>query len=128
MVVLRGTTCRRWRVLAAVLYCLRRILAPLLQFAGNPPNMGICVACLERDIAGVLWLHRAAVVLVYSASYAIRAEKPLHMTGIQSKLIPVPRHLSSNCGVCVWIAQSDREAARQVLQQASMEIDGVHDI
>jgi YedE family putative selenium metabolism protein len=38
------------------------ILAPLLQNWGNPPNMGICVACFERDIAGSLGLHRAAVV------------------------------------------------------------------
>jgi YedE family putative selenium metabolism protein len=38
------------------------ILAPLLQYLGNPPNMCICVACFERDIAGALGLHRAAVV------------------------------------------------------------------
>jgi YedE family putative selenium metabolism protein len=38
------------------------VLAPLLQKAGNPTNMGICVACFERDIAGALGLHRAAVV------------------------------------------------------------------
>lgn len=38
------------------------LLAALLQFFGNPPNMGICVACFERDIAGALGLHRAAVV------------------------------------------------------------------
>lgn len=38
------------------------ILAPLLQKFGNPANMGICVACFERDIAGALGLHRAAVV------------------------------------------------------------------
>ena len=37
-------------------------LAPLLQNWGNPANMGICVACFERDIAGALGLHRAAVV------------------------------------------------------------------
>ena len=37
-------------------------LAPLLQKAGNPPNMGVCVACFERDIAGALGLHRAGVV------------------------------------------------------------------
>jgi len=29
---------------------------------GNPPNMGICVACFLRDIAGALGLHRAGVV------------------------------------------------------------------
>ena len=38
------------------------ILGPLLQYFGNPANMGICVACFERDIAGALGLHRAAVV------------------------------------------------------------------
>ncbi len=37
-------------------------LAALLQFLGNPANMGICVACFERDIAGALGLHQAKVV------------------------------------------------------------------
>ena len=36
--------------------------AALLQYFGNPPNMGICVACFERDMAGGLGLHRADVV------------------------------------------------------------------
>ncbi len=36
--------------------------AALLQQFGNPPNMGICVACFERDIAGALGFHRSAVV------------------------------------------------------------------
>ena len=36
--------------------------AALLQYFGNPPNMGICVACFERDIAGALGLHRADAV------------------------------------------------------------------
>ncbi len=38
------------------------ILAASLQYFGNPANMGICVACFERDIAGALGLHRADVV------------------------------------------------------------------
>jgi len=38
------------------------VLAGLLSYLGNPANMGICVACFERDIAGALGLHRAAVV------------------------------------------------------------------
>lgn len=69
-----------------------------------------------------------AVILVYSTSYAIRAEKILHQAGIQSKLIPVPRHLSSNCGVCVRIEQADKDAARQALEAAKIEIEGVHDV
>lgn len=38
------------------------VLASLLQFWGNPPNMGICVACFVRDMTGALGLHRAPVV------------------------------------------------------------------
>lgn len=38
------------------------VFAILLQYLGNPANMGICVACFERDIAGALGLHRAPVV------------------------------------------------------------------
>ncbi|MHB1295345.1 MAG: YedE family putative selenium transporter [Anaerolineae bacterium] len=49
----------RWGIIVAGVAI--GILAPLLQKLGNPPNMGICVACFERDIAGALGLHRAAV-------------------------------------------------------------------
>jgi len=38
------------------------VIAIALQKLGNPANMGICVACFDRDIAGALGLHRAAVV------------------------------------------------------------------
>jgi YedE family putative selenium metabolism protein len=38
------------------------VFASLLQKGGNPGNMGICVACFERDIAGAIGFHRAAVV------------------------------------------------------------------
>jgi len=38
------------------------ILAPILQKLGNPGNMGICVACFERDISGAIGLHTAGVV------------------------------------------------------------------
>ena len=38
------------------------VFAALLQYWGNPGNMGICVACFERDIAGAVGLHRANVV------------------------------------------------------------------
>jgi hypothetical protein len=40
------------------------VLAPILVKLGNPGNMGICVACFSRDIAGALGLHRAAPVQV----------------------------------------------------------------
>ncbi|MBN1930293.1 MAG: YedE-related selenium metabolism membrane protein [Desulfobacterales bacterium] len=50
----------RWGIIAVG--AVIGILAPILQKLGNPGNMGICVACFERDIAGAVGLHRAAVV------------------------------------------------------------------
>lgn len=38
------------------------ILAPVLQKSGNPGNMGICVACFERDMAGAIGIHQADAV------------------------------------------------------------------
>jgi YedE family putative selenium metabolism protein len=49
-----------WGIVSAGLFV--GVFAPLLQKWGNPGNMGICVACFERDIAGALGLHRAGVV------------------------------------------------------------------
>jgi YedE family putative selenium metabolism protein len=50
----------RWGIISVG--ALIGIFAALLQKLGNPGNMGICVACFERDIAGAIGLHRAAVV------------------------------------------------------------------
>ena len=50
----------RWGIISVGAFI--GVFAPLLQKWGNPANMGICVACFERDIAGALGLHRAAVV------------------------------------------------------------------
>jgi YedE family putative selenium metabolism protein len=50
----------RWGIAAVGAFI--GIFAPLLQKWGNPGNMGVCVACFERDIAGALGLHRAGVV------------------------------------------------------------------
>ena len=38
------------------------IAALLLAALGNPANMGFCIACFERDIAGAIGLHGAAKV------------------------------------------------------------------
>lgn len=38
------------------------ILSALLVKMGNPANMGVCIACFIRDIAGAVGMHRAAVV------------------------------------------------------------------
>jgi len=56
-----------------------------------------------------------AVVLFESVSHALRAEKLLKAAAVSCKLIPVPRHLSSDCGVCLRIYLSDAEDVKKNL-------------
>jgi hypothetical protein len=55
------------------------------------------------------------VVLFQSISSALRAEKLLKKEGIAYKLIPVPRHLSSDCGVCIRFFSQDESLVRKTL-------------
>jgi hypothetical protein len=73
-------------------------------------------------------MNAQSVILVYSTNHALRAEKLLKQAEIDCKLIPVPRHLSSDCGVCVRIEQECKEAVRQVLEAGRLEYEGIHDV
>lgn len=58
-----------------------------------------------------------AVILVDSTSHALYIEKLLVGQHFTSKLIPVPRHLSSDCGVCVRILRNDIPAIKTMLEE-----------
>jgi YedE family putative selenium metabolism protein len=60
MITIKNFFATRWGIISVGAFI--GVFAQLLQKWGNPANMGICVACFERDIAGALGLHRAAVV------------------------------------------------------------------
>ncbi len=60
MAQLKNFFATRWGIISVGAFI--GVFAPLLQKWGNPGNMGICVACFNRDIAGAIGLHRAAVV------------------------------------------------------------------
>ena len=60
MAQVRNVFATKWGIISVGAFI--GVFAALLQKWGNPGNMGICVACFERDITGALGLHRAAVV------------------------------------------------------------------
>jgi hypothetical protein len=55
------------------------------------------------------------VALFASVSHALRAEKILKEAGIPFKLIPVPRHISSDCGVCLRFSPDYRKQIEESL-------------
>ena len=56
------------------------------------------------------------VVLSESISHALRAEKLIKAAQITCKLIPVPRHLSSDCGVCLRFNTEAKDQIENILQ------------
>ena len=55
------------------------------------------------------------VVLFQSVNSALLAEKLLKKEGIPYKLVPVPRHLSSDCGVCLRFILEHEAQIKQTL-------------
>jgi len=55
-------------------------------------------------------LENYDVVLFDSVSHAIKAEKVLKATGLPFKIVPVPKHISSDCGVCVRFLREQKDA------------------
>lgn len=47
------------------------VAALVLQKLGNPGNMGFCIACFERDIAGALGLHTAGAAVTEEGTIAV---------------------------------------------------------
>ena len=58
------------------------------------------------------------VVLFESISHAVKAEKIVQKAHIACKLIPVPRHLSSDCGICLRIPAEKRVEIDELLRQS----------
>jgi hypothetical protein len=68
-----------------------------------------------------------AVILTDSTSHALRIEKILIRQGLTCRLVPVPRHLSSDCGVCVRILKRDCEMIEELLRQNQITTQGIMD-
>jgi hypothetical protein len=68
------------------------------------------------------------VFLVRSTGHAFHLEKVLGLVGIACKLIPVPRHLSSDCGVCVRIEGIQKEASLAAIEKYKVEVEAIHEV
>jgi len=64
------------------------------------------------------------VILFKAVSYALKAEKILKKEGLPHKLIPVPKHISSDCGICLMIHLDVRDHVLAALQD-KVDIDNV---
>ena len=61
------------------------------------------------------------VILFKSVSYALKAEKILKREGLPHKLIPVPKQISSDCGVCLKIDADTQDSIVRALSNVDIE-------
>ena len=69
-----------------------------------------------------------SVVIFYSTSAAIRAESLTKKANLKIKLIPIPRHLSSDCGVCLRFNNEDKPKIEKILQDGKVEYENIYKI
>jgi len=61
------------------------------------------------------------LMLLPSTNLVMRAEKILLAHNLKCKLIPVPRDISSECGVCLRIQSKDQASAVALLEEMKMK-------
>ncbi|MCK4718123.1 MAG: DUF3343 domain-containing protein [Thermoplasmata archaeon] len=66
-----------------------------------------------------------SVVLFYSTSLAMRAENVAKSAHVSVKLIPTPRHLSSDCGIALRFHVKDEEKITKALRTAKVDYDQI---
>lgn len=64
------------------------------------------------------------VILFKAVSYALKAEKILKKEDLPHKLIPVPKHISSDCGICLMVHHEVKEQVLTALKN-KVDIDNV---
>ena len=66
-----------------------------------------------------------SVIIFHSTQYAIWTGKILKKSGFEYKMIPIPRHLSSDCGYCVRIRKADTEKIKLILRSNKIEFQDI---
>ncbi len=62
-----------------------------------------------------------SIVLFQSVNHAMWADSILKRSNIPHKMIPVPKHISMDCGICIRIDSGHTEEAERALGEMTVE-------
>lgn len=62
-----------------------------------------------------------------SVSYAMKAEAELKKSEIKYKMIPVPRSISSSCGLCARFYKDDMNKLNVIIEKGSIDYDKIYE-
>ena len=63
-----------------------------------------------------------------STYHAIRAEKLLNKEDLNFKMVPVPRVISSSCGIALRCPSPEMEKISYLLRENNINFEGIHEI
>ena len=70
-------------------------------------------------------MDKEMILLVHTSGHAFAIEKALKKRGIRCRLTPIPRKVSSDCGICVRFDPEALESVRTFVDGLSFEIQGI---
>ena len=70
-------------------------------------------------------MEKELILLVHTSGHAFSIEKALKKRGISCRLTPIPRKVSSDCGICVRFDASAEEAVRAFVETLPFEIQEI---
>ncbi|MDO9574578.1 MAG: DUF3343 domain-containing protein [Candidatus Contubernalis sp.] len=68
------------------------------------------------------------VATFYSTNYALKCEKNLKKSSVNIKLIPVPRQVSSNCGLAARMDMDALTAFLNLLKEGVIEVEDLFSV
>lgn len=70
--------------------------------------------------------RKKTLLLFNSVHEVLAAERRLREIGAQIDVVPVPKELSSNCGVALEVVQEDLKVTVDLLERESLKPQGVY--
>ncbi|HOP64923.1 MAG TPA: DUF3343 domain-containing protein [Spirochaetota bacterium] len=73
-------------------------------------------------------MSELSVILFHSTNHSIRMSNILKKNSIEHKMVPVPRHLSSDCGYCVRFKTEHLDSVMKIIEINNVEFDRIEGI
>ena len=70
-------------------------------------------------------MDKELIMLVHTSGHAFSIEKALKKRDISCRLTPIPRKVSSDCGICVRFDPNDRQKVETFIQTLPFDIQGI---
>ena len=70
-------------------------------------------------------MDKELIMLVHTSGHAFSIEKALKKRGVSCRLTPIPRKVSSDCGICVRFDPNERQKVEAFIQTLPFDIQGI---